>query len=100
MYLLYEIVRNAICLPTADTVKARVINAIGAHFTEELFGSVLKDWSLLLLMVPIAALLSILALVLIRVVAGYVIYFFYVFIILALIGFGVYLDLPVTNINE
>jgi hypothetical protein len=38
--------------------------------------------------------MSIVALVLIRVVAGYIIYFIYAFAILALIGFGVYLDLP------
>jgi hypothetical protein len=65
-----------------------------------MFGSVIKDWSLLLLMVPIAALTSIAALILIRVIAGYVIYVFYAFIIMALVGFGVYLVLPVDNRNE
>lgn len=65
-----------------------------------MFGSVLKDWSLLLLMVPIAALIALLAIILIRVIAGYVVYFFYIFIIASLIGFGVYLVLPEHNRDQ
>lgn len=51
-------------------------------------------------MVPIAALISIVALILIRVIAGYVVYFFYAFVILALIAFGIYLVLPNNNKSD
>jgi hypothetical protein len=65
-----------------------------------MFGSVLKDWTLLLLVIPIAAIVSLVSVILIRVIAGYVIYLFYAFIILAFIGFGIYLVIPVEHINS
>ena len=99
MYIICELVRGSICLPVAETIKDRVLGAIGSHFLEEMFGSILKDWTLLLLVIPIAALVSLVSVILIRVIAGYVIYLFYAFIILAFIGFGIYLVLPVDNRN-
>jgi hypothetical protein len=100
MYSSIKIVRGSICLPQTQTIKERVLDAIGAHFFEELFGSVLKNWLLLLLMVLFTAVASFILLVLIRIVAGYIIYIFYVAIILAFIGFGAYLAAPVDNPDD
>lgn len=77
-----------------------MLGAVGAHFLEEMFGSVLKDWTLLLLIILVAAVVGLLAVLMIRIIAGYVIYIFYALIILALIIFGVYLVIPVQNANQ
>ena len=95
-----EVVRGSICLPAAETIKDRVLGAVGAHFLEEMFGSVLKDWTLLLLIILVAAVAALLAILMIRIIAGYVIYIFYAIIILALIIFGVYLVIPVQNASQ
>jgi hypothetical protein len=54
----------------------------------------------LLLIVLFTAGISFILLVLIRIVAGYIIYIFYVAIILAFIGFGAYLATPVENPDD
>lgn len=46
------------------------------------------------------AVVSFILLVLIRIVAGYIIYIFYIAIILAFIGFGAYLATPVDNSDD
>lgn len=51
-------------------------------------------------MVLFTAAVSFILLVLIRIVAGYIIYILYVAIILAFIGFGAYLATPVDNLAD
>ena len=50
-------------------------------------------------MIPIMLILSIIAMLIIRVTAGYVVYIFYILAFAAFVGFGVYLLIP-TQINS
>jgi len=62
-----------------------------------MFRSVIRDWSLLLLMVPIVIVMILVAMVLIRLTAGYVIYVLYAVAISCFIGFGIFLAVPPTS---
>ena len=62
-----------------------------------MFRSVIRDWSLLLLMVPIVIAMILVAMVLIRLTAGYVIYVLYAVAISCFIGFGIFLAVPPTS---
>jgi hypothetical protein len=75
-------------------VAAVVLPGTRPHILEEVFGSVIQDWSLYLLMLPITLVMVALTLLLIRLVAGYVIYVFYGLTILAFLGFGTFMVLP------
>ena len=59
-----------------------------------MFRSVLHDWTLLLLMLPIVVAMVLVAMVLIRLTAGYVIYVLYAVAVSCFIGFGVFLAVP------
>jgi hypothetical protein len=74
-----------------------VLAGIGARTIEEMFGSVIKDWSLFLLVSAIALGMSMGAFLLIRLTAGYVVYVLYGIAISAFIGFGIYLLVPSQN---
>lgn len=67
---------------------------IGARTIEEIFGSVIKDWSLFLLVSAIALGMTVGAFLLIRLTAGYVVYVLYAIAVAAFIGFGIYLLVP------
>ena len=85
-----------ICLPTDGAVRKVVLTALGRRFLESIFGSVTTDWSIFLIMVPIMLGMSLVAMLLIRVTAGWVIYIFYALLIIAFVGFAVFLLIPTT----
>lgn len=71
-----------------------MLAGVGARTIEEMFGSVIKDWSLFLLIGGIALGMALAALLLIRLTAGYVIYVLYGLAVAAFVGFGVYMLVP------
>lgn len=81
-------------MPLEQSIREKVLLGISAPQVEEIFGSVIKDWSLFLITVPIVVLMALLAVLLIRLTVGYVIYFFYLGAVAAFLGFGIFLLLP------
>lgn len=75
-------------------MREKILPALAALPVEEALGSALRDWPLVLLMVPIVAGMACLAVVLIRLVAGYVIYLLYLLVALGFLGFAIYLVVP------
>jgi len=86
-----------VCLPTDSAIREKVFAGIKAPPLEEMFRTVLRDWSLLLLMVPIVIVMVLVAMVLIRLTAGYVIYVLYAVAITSFIGFGIFLAVPTNS---
>lgn len=74
-----------------------MLAGIGARTIEEMFGSVIKDWSLFLLVGGIALGMAVAVSLLIRFTAGYVIYILYAIAIAAFIGFGIFMLVPSQN---
>ena len=81
-------------MPTSETLREKVKEGIDPYPLEQAVGSVLQDWSLLLLMTPIVLLVSSLVILLIRLTAGYVLYFLFTLSFLAFLGFAIYMALP------
>ena len=81
-------------MPVSPIVRSVVLNGIPNRPLEVIFASLLSDWTLFLLMLPIMLIITMFAMLLIRVMAGSVVYIFYVLSFLAFVGFGVFLVIP------
>ena len=82
-------------MPTSSTVRAKLAAALGTSATA--MTSLIQNWPLLLFSIPIAIILALLFMVLIRCCAGCFIYILIFIAIGALVGFGVYLLITPAN---
>ena len=86
---------NTACLPTSNTLKNKIGDAFGTSGAA--MNSLLNNYSLILISIPIAIVLALLFMLLIRFCAGFFIYVLIGLALFALIGFGVYLLVAPTN---
>jgi len=62
-----------------------------------MFISIAKDWGLLLLMVAIMVGLSLAVIILIKLIAGYVVYVLYGLAFAAFVGFAIFMAIPMNG---
>lgn len=84
-------------MPVDGSIRDKVVTAIGSYTLLEMFTSLSKDWGLLLLMVATMVVISLVVTVLIKLVAGYVVYILYGLALLAFVGFGIYMGIPLKD---
>ena len=82
-------------MPTSSTVRAKLASALGTSATA--MTSLIQNWPLLLFSIPIAIILALIFMLLIRCCAGCFIYILIFLAIGALVGFGVYLLITPAN---
>lgn len=80
---------NTACLPTSDTLKSEVASALGG--SAESFSSILENYVLIILSLPIAIVLALIIMLFVRCTAGCFIYLLIIATVSVLIAFGVYL---------
>jgi hypothetical protein len=86
---------NTICLPTSTTVKNEISAALGSSGAG--FASLLKNYSLIIIAIPIAIVIAVIFMLLIRLVAGIFIYLLIFACIAALVAVGTYLIISPTT---
>lgn len=82
---------NTACLPTSDTLKTEIASALGG--SAESFSSILENYVLIILSLPIAIVLALIIMLFVRLTASCFIYLLIVVTVGVLIAFGVYLIL-------
>jgi hypothetical protein len=82
-------VANTVCLPTSTTLKNDVSDALGNN-TQQL-ASLMENYMLIVLALPIAIILALIVMIIVRFTAGCFIYLLIFITLAALIGFGAYI---------
>jgi choline transporter-like protein 2/4/5 len=89
---------NTACLPTSDTLKTQIATAVGGS-TEQIT-SLMQNYTLILLALPIAIILSLVFMLFIRLTAGCFIYLLIILSVATLVAFGVYILTQNTNPDD
>ena len=82
---------NTACLPTSDHLKSEVASALGG--SAESFSSIMENYVLIILSLPIAIVLALIIMLFVRLTASCFIYLLIVATVGVLLAFGVYLIL-------
>lgn len=80
---------SSICLPSSQTLQGNIASALGSS-TQQIT-TLMQNYTLILLAFPIAILLSLIVLVLVRCLAGCFVYILVLLTVGALAGLGIYL---------
>lgn len=87
--MLSYLAANTVCLPTSDTIKGQVSAALGAN--SKGMTSLLKNYTLILIALPIAIIVAVFFMLIIRCMAKLFIYLLIATSIFALVLLGAYL---------
>ena len=91
-----DVDQGNVCMPADSTIRGIVVPGIAPRVLMALFGSVLSDWTIFLLMMPIMLVGTLIVMLLIRFMACYVVYAIYIIAFIAFLGFGIFLLIPTT----
>ena len=89
IYNVNKIVGNKICLPTSSSLQDHIASALGNNV--ENVASLMQNYLLIVIALPIAIILALIVMLFVRFTAGCFIYILILASISALVGFGAYI---------
>ena len=81
-------------MPTSDHLKKEISSALGGEGVQEKLVALSKAWVIILVSVPLAIVLSLVFMCIMRCLAGIFVYLLFIIAILGLILFGIFLLVP------
>lgn len=87
-------IRNSICMASSDKIQEKISEALGAETLQSKISALAKTWPIILASIPIAIVMSLIFMLIMRFTAGIFVYLLLIIVMVFLFGLGIYLLVP------
>ena len=87
-------IRNSICMAGSVKIQEQISSALGTETVQSKISSLGKTWPIILASIPIAIIMSLIFMLIMRFTAGFFVYLLLAMVLAFLIGLGIYLVIP------